>query len=128
MTLIEELEKEYKESKYAPYDDFYIGYTCALKDAIKIVRKHLNEEYRGLDLYLKDNGANGSIHKYGTNPHDSLILKEDGSIEYYNLQNGTGTGCPEEGYEFCLKNGTDPRKDERWGYGDAYLNIGGKEQ
>ena len=125
MTLIEEL----KEALYLHDEDgcdYEQGQYIGMLEAIGIVEKHLNEEYQGLDLYLKDNGANGSVHKYGTNPHDSLILKEDGSIEYYNLQNGTGTGCPEEGYEFCLKDGTDPRKDERWGYGDAYLNIGGK--
>ena len=36
-------------------------------------------------LYIKDN-VTGEIHEYGTNPHDSLVLNEDGSIHYLNLQ------------------------------------------
>ena len=127
MTLIEELKKEKNQADtYSYRDEVVEGIEQGLDIAIEIVEKHLNEEYQGLDLYLKDNGANGSVHKYGTNPHDSLILQEDGSLHYYNLQNGCGTLDPSEGYEFCLKDGTDPRQDERWGYGEAYLNIGGK--
>ena len=34
----------------------------------------------------------GHAHEYGTNPHDSLIVSEDGrSLTYYNLQNGDGS-------------------------------------
>ena len=47
-------------------------------------------------LYVKDN-TTGKIHEYGTNPHDSLVLKEDGSIHYLNLQTCTGTRFPSEG-------------------------------
>ena len=46
-------------------------------------------------LYVKDN-TTGKIHEYGTNPHDSLVLKEDGSIHYLNLQTCTGTRFPSE--------------------------------
>ena len=41
-------------------------------------------------LYVKDN-TTGKIHEYGTSPHDSLVLKKDGSIHYLNLQTCTGT-------------------------------------
>lgn len=73
-----------------------------------------------LRLYIKDN-VTGKVHEYGTDRHDSLILQEDGSIHYLNLQNGTGTRFSEEGYSFCLKDGSDPRNSE-----EAYLDIGGK--
>lgn len=36
-------------------------------------------------IYLKDN-ISGTIHEYGTNPHDALILQEDGSLHYENLK------------------------------------------
>lgn len=78
-------------------------------------------------IYLKDN-IDGTIHEYGTNPHDSLILQEDGSLHYENLQNCAGTQHPKEGYTFCNEDGTDPRTDEeciKHGV-EPYLNIGGE--
>lgn len=36
-------------------------------------------------IYLKDN-TSGTIHEYGTNQHDALVLQEDGSLQYENLQ------------------------------------------
>lgn len=56
-------------------------------------------------LFLKDN-INGTVHEYGTDEHDSLVLQDDGSLHYYNLQNGTGTKFPEEGYSFCRADGS----------------------
>ncbi len=73
-----------------------------------------------LKLWVKDN-TNGYIHEYGTNPHDSLYL-ENGAIHYENLQCCAGTKYPEEGYSFCLEDGTTPDYD---GY-DGYLDIGGE--
>ena len=77
-------------------------------------------------LYIKDS-LNGMIHEYGTNPHDSLVLNDDGSIHYHNLQNGAGTFDAEEGYTFCLPDGSDPRTDKNViAYGaNPYLDIGG---
>ena len=77
-------------------------------------------------LYLKDNQS-GRIHEYGSNQHDSLILQEDGSIHYHNMQNGTGTKFPEEGYTFVLEDGSDPRtrEDYREHGVEAFLDIGG---
>lgn len=78
-------------------------------------------------IYLKDN-TNGTIHEYGTNQHDALILQEDGSLHYENLQNGTGTMYPKEGYTFCGEDGTDPRTDEEtMAHGaEPYIDIGGE--
>lgn len=78
------------------------------------------------DLYIKDNSS-GKIRRYGTDSHDALTLEEDGSIHYLNLQNGTGTMFPEEGYSFCLSDGSDPRLNEDYiKYGvEAYLDIHG---
>ena len=80
-------------------------------------------------LFLKDN-SNGAVHEYGTNRHDALILQEDGSLHYENMQNCTGTMFPDEGYSFCLKDGNDPLQSEeylRFGIG-AYLDIGGEQR
>ena len=79
-----------------------------------------------LRLYVKDN-ISGNIHEYGTNQHDALILQEDGSLHYENLQNGCGTMFPDEGYTFCGADGSDPRTREDYiQYGvELYIDIGG---
>lgn len=79
------------------------------------------KERSGAQLYIRDN-VNGKVHKYGDNQHDALILEEDGSINYYNLQTGCGSMFPEEGYSFCFQDGTTP---DSLGSDDAYLDIGG---
>ena len=48
-------------------------------------------------IQVKDSFG-GYIRRVGDSGHDSLIL--DGGIHYHNLQNGTGTMGPEEGYSF----------------------------
>ena len=73
-----------------------------------------------LKLYVKDN-TNGSVHEYGTNCHDALILQEDGSLHYENLQIMCGTLFQEEGCSFCLEDGTIPEFDEDV----PYIDIGG---
>ena len=77
-------------------------------------------------LYIRDN-TNGNIHEYGTNQHDALILQDDGSLHYQNLQNGCGTIYPDEGYTFCEADGSDPRTREDYiQYGiEPYIDIGG---
>lgn len=49
-------------------------------------------------LWIRDKQS-GRVHLYGTNEHDSLIINSNGSLDYYNLQNGDGTG-KHGGYEF----------------------------
>lgn len=44
-----------------------------------------------LDIFIKDNGNNGLIHRIGDSPHDSLYVDEKGVVQYYNMQNGEGT-------------------------------------
>lgn len=75
-------------------------------------------------LYLRDN-TDGTVHEYGTNRHDALILQPDGSLHYENLQNGTGTMFPEEGYTFVLADGSDPRETDEW-QSEPYVDIGGE--
>lgn len=77
-------------------------------------------------IYVRDN-TNGKVHEYGTSQHDALILQEDGSLHYHNLQNGCGTMYPDEGYTFCLADGSDPRMSEDYiHYGvEPYIDIGG---
>ena len=95
-----------------------------LMTALSIANKRIETEQNscGAQLYLRDN-TTGRVRKYGGDQHDSLILKDDGSISYYNLQNGEGTGCPGSGYSFCLADGTIPPEDE---YDERYLDIGGR--
>ena len=49
-----------------------------------------------LEIRDKDSGI---VHVIGTNPHDTLYVK-NGIVEYYNLQNGCGTDGT---YEFVDK-------------------------
>lgn len=68
-------------------------------------------------IWIKDKYT-GAEHLYGTDSHDSLWIDGDGSLQYYNLQNGDGTG-EGGGYEFV-----DHSDDE--GYGAIlhyYLDI-----
>ena len=41
------------------------------------------------DLFIKDNYS-GNIHRIGDNCHDSLYVDSEGTVHYYNLQNGDG--------------------------------------
>lgn len=73
-------------------------------------------------LWLRDN-TNGSVHEYGTNQHDALVVTDNGTIHYENLQNGCGTMFPEEGYSFCRPNGEAlidelAITEEPWAYAD----------
>lgn len=77
-----------------------------------------------LRLYVKDN-TTGRVHEYGTNQHDALILQDDGSLHYENLQCCVGTMFPEEGYSFCNEDGTIPKWDEKYG-SEPYIDIGGE--
>ena len=77
-----------------------------------------------LRLYVKDN-TSGRVHEYGTNQHDSLVLQDDGSLHYENLQCCAGTMFPEEGYSFCNEDGTIPKWDKEYG-AEPYIDIGGE--
>ena len=77
-----------------------------------------------LRLYVKDN-TSGRVHEYGTNQHDSLVLQDDGSLHYENLQCCAGTMFPEEGYSFCNEDGTIPKWDKEY-RAEPYIDIGGE--
>ena len=77
-----------------------------------------------LRLYVKDN-TSGRVHECGTNQHDSLVLQDDGSLHYENLQCCAGTMFPEEGYSFCNEDGTIPKWDKEYG-AEPYIDIGGE--
>lgn len=56
------------------------------------------------DIYVRDKHT-GAVHKVGTNQHDALIVDENGTVHYYNMQNGCGCGADSrknktDGYEF----------------------------
>ena len=74
-----------------------------------------------LKLYIKDN-TDGTIHEYGTDNHDALVLQEDGSLHYLNMQCMCGTRYPEEGYSFCREDGSIPTYEED----DNLIDIGGE--
>ena len=77
-----------------------------------------------LRLFVKDN-TSGEIHEYGTNKHDALILQDDGSLHYENMQCCVGTKFPKEGYSFCLEDGTIPEWDLKHGV-EPYIDIAGE--
>lgn len=51
--------------------------------------------------------SNGEVHTVGTDSHDMLYIDDNGCIQYYNLQNGEGTGGD---YEFIYED------DGMWKY------------
>ena len=71
-----------------------------------------------LKLFVKDNYT-GLVREYGTDCHDALILMEDGSLHYEHLQCSVGTMFPEEGFSFCLEDGSIPDRE------DPYIDVGG---
>lgn len=101
-----------------------------INDFLKIIEKQEQVVDASVmhSIYLRDN-CGGYIHKYGENPHDSLVMSEDGKYLYYgNLQNGAGTMFREEGYSFVTKDGKtlDEIKDRNpYDHGEKYVNIGG---
>ena len=76
-----------------------------------------------LKLFVKCNFS-GPVHEYGTDPHDALILMDDGSLHYEHLQCGVGTMFPEEGFSFCNEDGSIPE----WNEDVPYIDIGGCHQ
>ena len=77
-------------------------------------------------MWIKDNET-GTLHQYGQNQHDSLVISDDGKyLSYENLQNGDGSIGG--GYSFVTdERGAIPKNDEDLlAYGaSAYFNIGG---
>lgn len=72
-------------------------------------------------LFVKDE-VTKNVHEYGTESHDSLILNEtDGSLAYYNLQTGDGTG-KNGGYTFCEADGSNIDAREN------FVDIGGESE
>lgn len=71
----------------------------------------------------------GSIHEYGTNPHDSLYVSHDGRfLTYYNLQNGDGSGVGD--YRFVCDDDKIPSESQTADalHAEVYFNIGGFEK
>lgn len=77
-------------------------------------------------MYIKDMQT-GKIRLYGSDPHDSLMISDDGrSLTYYNLQCGEGSKYGD--FRFVTdEEGHIPSEDETvMKYGaDTYFNIGG---
>lgn len=70
--------------------------------------------------------ATGSIHEYGSNPHDSLRISGDGrTLTYYNLQCGEGSKYGD--FRFVMDDGKIPVESEtvEAENGDYFFNIGG---
>ena len=71
----------------------------------------------------------GQIHKYGSNPHDSLAISEDGrTLSYYNLQNGDGSSLGD--YRFVMDDNKIPSESQTADalHAECYFNIGGFEK
>lgn len=72
---------------------------CEAKEYIDVLQKLIDKSDRSLiEIKVRDK-ADGKIHTVGESYHDCLLV-EDGKVEYYNLQNGEGTGGD---YEFVEK-------------------------
>lgn len=68
----------------------------------------------------------GTVHKYGSNQHDSLAISEDGrTLSYYNLQNGDGSSLGD--YRFVMDDNKIPSESQTADalHCESYFNIGG---
>ena len=76
-------------------------------------------------MWIRDNEAKeNAVRMYGTNPHDSLVVSQDGrTLSYYNLQNGDGSIGG--GYSFTDEDGNIPVDIEDAYDNTVYFNIGG---
>lgn len=76
-------------------------------------------------MWIRDNEAKeNAVRMYGTNPHDSLVVSQDGKyLSYYNLQNGDGSIGG--GYSFTDEDGNIPVDIEDEYDNTVYANIGG---
>ena len=88
-----------------------------------------SEEKESDQMLIKDNET-GKVREYGTNPHDSLTISEDGRcLYYYHLQCGEGSRFG--GFSFVTdEEGHIPSEDDvlaKHG-AEAYFNIGGFEK
>lgn len=64
-----------------------------------------------LDLFIKDRYS-GRIHRIGEDRHDSMYVDNEGTVHYYNLQNGDG--CP--GYKSAeAKTNKEAYPETDWG-------------
>lgn len=57
-----------------------------------------------IDIYVRDKRS-GTVHRVGEDKHDSVWVDLDGTLHYYNLQNGDGCSTnshndDRQGYEF----------------------------
>lgn len=65
-----------------------------------------------IDLWIRDKYS-GTIHKIGDDVHDCLMVDEEGTVRYYNLQ--CGDGC--KGYKSVNRETlADKYPDKEWGW------------
>lgn len=72
---------------------------CDAKFHIDRLQSLINKQQSNLTKIKVRDKADGSVHVVGESGHDMLLV-ENGVVEYYNLQNGEGTGGD---YEFVEK-------------------------
>lgn len=73
-----------------------------IREALRIAKDNLHnfgdiylmpddtfKKARQIDLWIRDKYS-GHIHKVGDDPHDCLMVDEEGTVKYYNLQNSDG--------------------------------------
>jgi len=64
-----------------------------------------------INLWIRDKYS-GRIHKIGDNSHDCLTVDDEGTVHYYNLQNGDGCS----GYKSVNRETlADKYPDRNWG-------------
>ena len=98
-------------SRGIPYHEYEKDYGFLFREIKEIIQdlKQMNRQNYLTELKILDK-ADGSIHVVGEDPHDCLMVK-NGVVEYYNLQNGEGTG-EDSDYKFIEKDVFDPKEYE----------------
>lgn len=88
------LEVEIRSLAEKHHDSGDIEFTNGVQKTLTRVRHMPTAERKRettlVDIFVRDK-SDGSIHRVGSNSHDSLSVR-DGLVSYYNLQNGEGSG------------------------------------
>lgn len=71
-------------------EEFYKMIVQLYSKRIDELERYIKENPKFIQIEVYDK-ATKSAHVVGTDPHDSLYVR-DGVVHYYNLQNGEGSG------------------------------------
>ena len=119
----DELIRRIKAARLVDCSDPEAAVLAIVEEMTEAVYKEEQRRFREMKIL---DTTNGHIHKYGSDPHDSLAISQDGcALHYYNLQCGEGSMFGT--YRFVMEDGKIPAESQTEDamYAECYFNIGG---